>query len=42
MEYRRKRKRIKGIKVTSSGSQKPYPKQEKILTAPHDDREGVE
>jgi hypothetical protein len=42
MEYRIKRKRIKGIKVTSSGSLKPYLEQEKILIAPQDDGEGVE
>jgi hypothetical protein len=42
MEYRRKRKRIKGIKVTSSGSLKPYTEQEKILTVFQDDGESVE
>lgn len=40
-EEKKKRKRVKGKKVMSSGSIKPYPIQEEILTSPSDDGEGT-
>lgn len=40
-EVKKKRKRIKGVKIGSSGPVKPYPIVEEILTAPQDDSDGV-
>jgi len=41
MEKKIKSKRVKGMKVMSSGFVKPYPLQEEILTALPNDSEGV-